>query len=321
MRRQPPTTPRLHPTWAADHRSGTRTCRYPWRPASSFRRPMGRSRCGGRRPRQASATRHRRKELSALPRAGAAVQTVLPGNHLQPPAPHRRAGVTPPRSYDAAQLSGKAIDLAHVAAAVARPAVHRQRRCRGAADQRAQPRVGLGRGGGRGAGGVAGDGLPAGRRGRRGFRAARLAAESGRRHHRAARRVCLDVRDAGQRHGAAGDLLRALLPVARRPRGALLFAAARLHGGDARRGGVGQPGAAGGVLGADQRLLLPAHRLLARTVKDARRGARMAFTVTASGRPGAAGRRAAARATSSAATTWTRCWRPATWCAPMRCIR
>ena len=54
--------------------------------------------------------------------------------------------------------------------------------------------------------------------------------------------------------------------------------------------------------------------------KDARRGARMAFTVTASG-----GSRCwpacCCWATSPAATSWTRCWPPATSCARTRCTR
>jgi hypothetical protein len=54
---------------------------------------------------------------------------------------------------------------------------------------------------------------------------------------------------------------------------ALLLA---VHGRDARRRAVGQPGAAGGVLGADQPLLVPADRLLAPPQGRAR-GARMAL--------------------------------------------
>ena len=55
--------------------------------------------------------------------------------------------------------------------------------------------------------------------------------------------------------------------------------------------------------------------------KDARRGARMAFTVTASGRPGAAGRRAAARPHRRQLRARRRaaCRRHA--CARMRCTR
>jgi nucleotide-binding universal stress UspA family protein len=65
-------------------------------------------------------------------------------------------------------------------------------------------------------------------------------------------------------------IVRALLHVAAGPGAALLLVLPGLHGRDAGRGAVGQPGAAGGVLGADQPLVVPADRLLAPPQADAR---------------------------------------------------
>ena len=141
-------------------------------------------------------------------------------------------------------------------------AFHRQRGRRAVAHQRPQPGVVVGSS--RGAGGrrAAGGAVPGHQCRHRGDGAPGLGAQPGHRRGRPTGRLRVDVRDAGQRHGPAGHHLRALLPVGRRPRRALLFAAAGLHGRDAGRRRVGQSGAAGGVLGADQRLLVPAHRLL-----------------------------------------------------------
>ena len=101
---------------------------------------------------------------------------------------------------------------------------------------------------------------------------------------------------------------------------ALLLVLPRLHGRDAGRRAVGQPGPAGAVLGAHQPLLVPADRLLA---PPARRAARRAHGADRDrrGRAVPAGRRAAARAASSAATTSTWCSRRATRSARMRSTR
>ncbi len=86
-------------------------------------------------------------------------------------------------------------------------------------------------------------------------------------------RFCMAFRHADRRHRAARSDLCALLHVAGRSGAALLLLPARLHGVHAGRGAVGQYRPARGVLGTDQRLLLPAHRLLVSQCERARRRA------------------------------------------------
>ncbi|CAA9439166.1 MAG: Na(+) H(+) antiporter subunit A / Na(+) H(+) antiporter subunit B, partial [uncultured Ramlibacter sp.] len=70
------------------------------------------------------------------------------------------------------------------------------------------------------------------------------------------------VRPADHRDRRAHRALRCLLPGRGGPPGQVLRAADAVHGGDAGRGAVRQPAAAGGVLGTHQRLVLPAGGLL-----------------------------------------------------------
>ena len=70
------------------------------------------------------------------------------------------------------------------------------------------------------------------------------------------------LRRADPGHRPAGDRLCALLPRQERPDGGVLQLPAALPGRDGGRGAVGQHPAAAGVLGTDQPVVLPAHRLL-----------------------------------------------------------
>ena len=94
----------------------------------------------------------------------------------------------------------------------------------------------------------------------------------------------------------------------------------RLHGRDARRRPLGQPGPARGLLGAHEPVLVPAHRLLASPRGRAARRAHGADRHRRR-RPGAARRACCCSATSSAATTSTRCSPRATACARTRSTR
>ena len=77
------------------------------------------------------------------------------------------------------------------------------------------------------------------------------------------RRLRLALRRASDGHRRARGALCPLLHGRGRSGAALLRLPARLHGRDDGGGGVGQPSAAGLLLGADEPLLLPADRLLA----------------------------------------------------------
>lgn len=102
------------------------------------------------------------------------------------------------------------------------------------------------------------------------------------------------LRPADPRHRPAGDPLRPLLPLRTGADGAFLRFPAAVHGLHARRGARGKSLADDALLGADQPVLVPAHRLLGQPFRRPQ-GCEDGPDRYRRGRPGAAGRGAAAR--------------------------